>query len=270
MEHLFFKKAGIGIAAFFLIAAVFLFRDTISGLFSFGPDFSPVKSGNILFSDQAKNSEKNKPNISSETALPKYTGRDPQEVRPHSEEVKLFSEEQKEKLYSDIRMHGSAVKEKPDYLFGWIQVGLLKKIIGDYDGARDAWEYAGKIRPENSVSFANLGELYWRYLPDFTKSEINFKISIKNKPDDPATYMSLSDLYSYSYAGKKDLADDILLEGIVANPDSTDLMKYLANLYEREKEYVLALEWWQKALVKDPTNSEIAATIEALKKKITP
>ena len=269
------KKIGLVVAVGLLIAGVFLFRGKISALFSFGPDWSPVRPGDVslpppsqILVPDVERPEIKESGESSKSKPPAYTGRDPQEARPNPEEVKLFSEAQKAKIYSDIRMHGSAVKENPDYFFGWMQIGLLKKVIGDFAGARDAWEYAGQIRPENSVSFGNLGELYWRYLPDFLRSEKNFRIAIKNKPDDPATYMSLSDLYLYSYAEKKELAGDILLEGIAANPDSIDLMKYLARYYEVQKKYDSALEWWQKVLAKDPANFEVVTTIESLKKKI--
>ncbi len=197
-----------------------------------------------------------------------YSGRDPVEVRPNPDEVKGLSQIEREKLYSDINMHGRAVKGNPDFFFGWIQVGLLKKVIGDYEGARDAWEYAGVIRPFNSVSFANLGELYWRYLPDYPRSEKNFLTSIKNKPDDLSTYISLSDLYFYSYSAKRDRADDILLEGIQANPKNTDLMRWLASLYEREKEYSKALEWWKKVLVENPSDALVKQAITELEAKI--
>lgn len=265
-----FKKIATGLITLFLIVAVFMFRDKISVLFSFGPDFSPVNPQEISlpFSTSASSPEVLKSKeVKNET--PSYAGRDPQEVRPSPEEVKLFSAEQKEKIYGELRMHGSAVKEKPDYFFGWIQVGLLKKVIGDFEGARDAWEYAGVISPKNSVSFANLGELYWRYLPNFPKSEANFKISIKNKPNDSSTYMSLSDLYRYSFVEKKDLADDVLLEGVNANPNSIDLMKQLARLYEFEGKYVLAVTWLQKVLAADSSNAEVATEIEVLKKRIS-
>lgn len=197
-----------------------------------------------------------------------YSGRDPVEVRPNPDEVKGISQAEREKLYSDINMHGRAVKENPDFFFGWIQIGLLKKIIGDYEGARDAWEYAGVIRPLNSVSFANLGELYWRYSPDYPKSEKNFLTSIKNKPDDSSTYISLSDLYFYSYSEKKDRADDILLEGIQANPEDINLMKWLASLYEREKEYASALEWWKKVLAQNPADAAVKQAITDIEAKL--
>ena len=244
----------------------FLFRGSISDFlivrekpgFTGALPYPPVSSGTSTRASSGTDDE-GRVRVS-------YSGRDPVEVRPNPDEVKGLSQAEREKLYSDINMHGRAVKENPDFFFGWIQIGLLKKIIGDYEGARDAWEYAGAIRPLNSVSFANLGELYWRYSPDYPKSEKNFLTSIKNKPDDSSTYISLSDLYFYSYSAKKDRADDILLEGIKANPKNTDLMRWLASLYEREKEYSKALEWWKKVLVEnlsDQLVKQAIADIEA-------
>ncbi|MEK9195341.1 MAG: tetratricopeptide repeat protein [Patescibacteria group bacterium] len=200
--------------------------------------------------------------------LPAYHGRPTEELRPVPDEVRLFSESDKQDIYRSLQNFGKTVKEKPNFLNGWIQLGLLKKTIGDFEGARDAWEYASLISPKNSVSFANLGELYWRYLHVYPQAEINFKVSIKNSPSDPGTYVSLSDLYFYSLKEKSNLADDILLQGIVANPQSMDLTKALARLYEKSGQYAQAIEWWQKVLANDPKNSDLAATIEGLKKKL--
>lgn len=199
---------------------------------------------------------------------PSYKGRHPQEVRPVPEEVKLFSDDQKKKIYVAIENFGQSVLENSDFLRGWLQLGLYKKVIGDFEGARDAWEYASIIRPLNSVSFANLGELYWRYIADYPKSERNFRTALKNKPDDMGVYVSLSDLYFYSYKEKAELADDILLEGLAKNSSNTDLMKHLATLYERRREYAKAVEWWQKALDQDPQNTSIIGSIDQLKKKM--
>lgn len=200
--------------------------------------------------------------------IPFYTGRPVEEVRPVPEEVKLFSESQKEDIYRSLQNFGKSVKENPNAFSAWLQLGILKKTIGDFEGARDAWEYAGIIRPLNDVSFANLGELYWRYLHLYPQSEANLKIAIKNNPHNPGTYTTLSDLYFYSLKEKADLADDVLLEGIAANPASIDIPKSLAYLYERQSDYAKALEWWQKVLIQDPQNANVAAAIEVLTKKL--
>lgn len=200
--------------------------------------------------------------------LPLYRGRPTEELHPSPDEVKLFSESDKQDLYRSLQNFGKTVKENPSFFNGWIQLGLLKKTIGDFEGARDALEYASLIRPENSVSFANLGELYWRYLRVYTQAEINFKTSIKNDPSDPGTYVSLSELYFYSLKEKSDLADDILLQGLIVNPQSMDITKALARLYEKSGQYAQAIEWWQKVLANDSTNADLASMIEGLKKKL--
>ncbi|MDP3770457.1 MAG: tetratricopeptide repeat protein [bacterium] len=197
-----------------------------------------------------------------------YNGRPVDEVRPNPEEVKLFSESDKQELYRSLQNYGKSVKENPDFFSGWLQLGLLKKVIGDFEGARDAWDYAGVIRPLNDVSFANLGELYWRYLRLYPQSETNFKVAITNNPSNAGTYVSLSDLYYYSLKEKQDMADDIILQGIAVNPQSIDLPKALAALYERMGQYALAIEWWNKVLAQDPQNIAVASAIDSLKKKM--
>lgn len=197
-----------------------------------------------------------------------YRGRPTEELRPVPKEVALFTESEKQEIYRTLQNYGKTVKENPDFFDGWIKLGLYKKIIGDYEGSRDAWEYASIIRPGNSLSFANLGELYWRYLHLYSQAEKNFRMSLTNDPANPSVYVSLSGVYFHSLKEKSNLADDILLEGIAANPQSIDLPKALASLYERQGEYAKAIEWWQKVLAKDPQNAGVAATIEGLKKRL--
>lgn len=280
MYHLFSSKKVIGITLIIAAGVLsFFFRNDISQWLAFNDSAPPVIVGDTHGGDKTAvpgNTEPvSKPPppghkgivLPSGSALPRYTGRDPMEVRPNPEDVKLFSEQQKKDLYAAIGNHGKAVKENLDYFNGWVQLGLIKKVIGDYEGARDAWEYAGMIRPLSSTPFANLGELYWRYLPHFSKSEANFKTAIKNNPMDEMVYISLSDLYFYSYAEKAGFADDILLRGLEENPNNVNLLKALARVYEREKEYAKAIETWERVLGAEPGNTQVAATLESLKKK---
>jgi len=197
-----------------------------------------------------------------------YKGRPMDEVRPVPDEVKLFSDSQKQDIYNSIGNVAQGIKSNPEYFNGMIQLGTLKKTIGDYIGARDIWEYASVKRPLNSVSFANLGELYWRYLHQYNLAELNFKTSIKNDPANSGVYVSLSGVYFYSMKDKANLADDVLLEGIAANPKSMDLPRALASLYEKQGEYAKAIEFWQKVLAQNPGDADVMAAIDALKKKL--
>lgn len=274
-------KFVVGIVVLCLLGVSFILRDRVSKWLSFGPrtsTFSPNIDFSVNTEKQSLNPSTLKPSslppagdnsrnlrTSAGLPLPSYTGRDPLEVRPTPEDVKLFTLEQRERLYSTIRAQARALIQNPTFFNGWIELGLLKKVIGDFEGARDAWEYAGLIEPLNSLSFSNLGELYWRYIHEYPKSEANFRISIKHKPDDIQNYVSLAELYHYSYKEKYELSDDVLLEGLGSNPNNPTLLRRLAHLYGERKEYVMALEWWQKVLEMNPNDDEVKNKINTLR-----
>ncbi len=265
------KQIALGLIFVALLAVSVIFREKISNFLNFGESpgspiaNTPSREPEVTLGEEAPTSQK----PPAEKVTPAYTGRDPEELRPVPEEVKLFTETQKQQLYATLLTHARAVKADPGYFTGWIQLGLLKKTIGDFEGARDAWEYAGIIQPKNSLSFANLGELYWRYLHQYSESEKNLKISLAHKPDDFQTYITLAELYHYSLTAKADLADDVLLDGLKAMPGDQTLMRRLAYLYEQRKEYSLAIQWWEKVLEINPDDQDVIGTISRLRNKLS-
>ncbi|TSC69114.1 MAG: hypothetical protein G01um101466_188 [Parcubacteria group bacterium Gr01-1014_66] len=200
--------------------------------------------------------------------VPVYRGRNASEVRPDAKVVSSLPLKEREKIYTDIRIYGAELKADPALFSTWLQVGLLKKVIGDYEGARDAWEYATVIYPQSSVAFSNLGELYWRYLPNFPLAEARFMRAIAINSADPRAYISLAEFYSFGYKEKQNQAPLVLQQGIEANPEDIRLMTTLAETYEKRGEKKLALEWWERAHLKMPGNQEITRRIEELKKQL--
>lgn len=201
-----------------------------------------------------------------EGGLPQYTGRPVREYREDPQEVRLFTQEQRDILRAKLEEHAGSLDVNPDNLDPWLQAGVIKKVIGDFEGARDAWEYASLIRPKNFVSFKNLGELYWHYLPDYPRSEENFRKAIENEPRFIDSYISLSELYRYSYTEKQSLAEAPLLDGIRENPDSKDLMIYLARFYrDHIKNKAKAIEYYEKFLKLAPDNKDAREELEALR-----
>lgn len=259
-------KIVIGIFGLALMAAGVLFRERISGILSFGPrePETPSFSAGVQMGPVVPE----QPTGPTPSVKPPYQGRDPAEFRPVPSEVKSMSQDALDKIRTTLATDGRSVRENPDFFNGWINIGILKKIIGDYEGARDAWEYASIIRPANAVSFANLGELYWNYLHTYPLAEKNFKIAIKNYPADVNTYISLSNLYFYSYKEKSGSAAGALLDGLAANPGDDTLLRKLADLYEMQGDVARALETWQKVQDRTPQDQEVARHIAELKKKV--
>ena len=148
-------------------------------------------------------------------------------------EIKIINEmsdEAKKIVTAKIQDLSSQLKKDSDNLENWLVLGVYRKTIGDYEGAKEVWEYANAIRPKNSISFNNLGELYAYYLKDNVKAEENYAKAIENDPSAIYIYRNLFDFYRY--VAKDPVKARALLEkGIVANPStSSDLKNLLENL----------------------------------------
>lgn len=126
----------------------------------------------------------------------------------------------------NIRALSEELNKNSDQLDLWLDLGIQRKIAGDYEGARDAWVYATLIRPTGSVAFHNLGDLYAYYLHDNTKAEQNFLKAIENSPNDVYLYFKATEFYRDVL---KDIssARAIVERGITANPSSTELQSLL-------------------------------------------
>ena len=150
-----------------------------------------------------------------------------------NKEIKItadMNEEAKRIATDKIQDLSSQLKKDSDNLENWLVLGVYRKTIGDYEGAKEVWEYASVIRPQNSISFNNLGELYAYYLKDNEKAEENYKKAIVNDPSAIYIYRNFFDFYRY-FAKDTAKARAILEQGIAANPTtSSDLKNLLEGL----------------------------------------
>lgn len=197
--------------------------------------------------------------------IPKYTG------RPLGEVVfgKGFSapEEAIEKRRSDLKVLAAVLNANPMGSGGvddWIAVGVIKKSFNDYEGARDAWEYAGVLYPANGLSFANLGNLYGFYLHDNAKAELNLKKAIANDPYQTSYYLGLADFYKNVYVAKKSETPKILLEGMSIIKD-VNLVLSLATYYRDSGDKANALKYYEEVLKIAPDQFGVKEEIERLK-----
>ncbi len=148
-------------------------------------------------------------------------------------------------------------------------IAMIKKIVGDYAGAEAAWKYVGLARPQNSVSFFNLAQLYAEELKDNEKAEENFLITLKNSAGETGNeqyYITVVNFYTYFYPEKKPEAEKILLEALKTEQykNSQDVLALLATYYQGEGQPAKAKEYWQKVLKIDSTNSAAKEAIKRL------
>ncbi len=53
----------------------------------------------------------------------------------------------------------------------WLNLGILRKMAGDYRGAEEIWLYTSKNWPTGPTSFNNLGDLYQNFLNEPAKAQ---------------------------------------------------------------------------------------------------
>jgi len=141
-----------------------------------------------------------------------------------------YSAEKAEEVTGYITILADALKADSNRFNEWLDLGLLRKSIEDYEGAREAWEYASAIRPGNSLSFVNLGTLYGYYLHEPLKAEANLLHAIENEPRFLGFYTRMTDFY-IEVMNDRDRAIDFLDRTIEKYPEWTDikgLRKYIA------------------------------------------
>ena len=136
---------------------------------------------------------------------------------------------QKEDLTSKIKEITALLKEDSNLFNQWVDLGLLRKAIDDYEGAREIWEYANAIRPNNSISFNNVATLYGYYLHNNELAEKNYLKSIENDPKYPYFYVQLSYFY-LEVLNSKEKAKEILEKGLKAVPGDENIKSALKNL----------------------------------------
>lgn len=147
-----------------------------------------------------------------------------------------------------IEANVKELKKNPQNVNEWIMLGVNRKTLGDYEGAREVWEYVKILTPAYIVAWNNLGDLYHFYLKEYVKSEENWKKTIVLQPDYIQGYSGLVDLYKYSFKEKMSEIPVILKEGIIKNPDSIDLQVMLAHYYNDAGQTTEAKNAYNKAI----------------------
>ncbi|MEK7628600.1 MAG: hypothetical protein AAB421_04275 [Patescibacteria group bacterium] len=167
----------------------------------------------------------------------------------------------RKKVTDNINKLADAIHANPEEVSSWLDLALQYKVIDDFEGARETWEYLVAAAPKNAVSIYNLGYLYHFSLKDFPKAEEYFKKAIEIDPVQELYYMALHELYRYSYKQNTTLAVDTLLAGIKQSPKSINLPLALAAYYrDDKKDKVNTLKYF--VMARD--NAKEAANIQAL------
>lgn len=192
---------------------------------------SLIKSGQVSINEVPV--ETSAPAPSLDRPIPTKTGLDP---------------ESEGRVLSRLESVKAELKSDPKSYSGWLDLGILRKQLGDYRGAAEAWEYVSLLYPANEVSFSNLGDLYEHFLKDYPKAEKNFLLVVRVNPARIDGYRSLYELYRLSYLAKSSEAPGALRWGLEKNPGNYELLILSAQYYRDTGNKANALKYYEQAL----------------------
>lgn len=173
----------------------------------------------------------------------------------------------KEDLTNRFNLTAEAAKNHPDDLSAWLELGQLKHSAGDYKGAEAVWIRIGEVRPLNSISFANLADLYANWLVDYDKAVSSYRTAIENSKGEVRNYLHYRNLFDFyiNYLHDNKAGELTLLEGIENNPANSELLNLLASFYRDSGQTDKAIEYFEKSLLLDPSDNAIKKEVNRLK-----
>lgn len=175
-----------------------------------------------------------------------------------SADQKLALQQAADKLQAEL-------KKDPTNLRYWLNLGTVRLMAGDLEGAKQAWVFVSLAAPSDVTANFNLGNLFAAHYKDYPKAETYYLKAISLNKTDTNGYRALFEIYSSVYKTDTNAAEDILKQGIAAAPKAVDLQVMLAR-YWREKglasqaktEYDAAI-----ANAKSQNLTQLAADIQA-------
>jgi len=155
-----------------------------------------------------------------------YTAEDfPNALNTTNEEILQLSLEDLNGQYQDLR--------DGNYIYlSWINVGILKKRLGDNLGAEEAWLKAIDYNPDGYLTYGNLADLYLFNLQEYQKAEEYYQKVLDMTTSNYTYYHGLVSLYRYNMTEKVNLIEGIMLQGAEANVTGREsYYMYLANYF---------------------------------------
>jgi len=173
-----------------------------------------------------------------------YTADDfPSALETMNEEILQLSLKDLNEQYQDLR--------DDEYIYiSWVNVGILKKRLGDNPGAEKAWLKAIDYNPDRSLAYGNLADLYLFNMGEYEKAEEYYQKALSIKTNNYTYYHGLVSLYRYNMTEKAHLIEGLMLEGAEAVPsEAENYYMYLAIYFDEQgNDKEKAMYYTQKTL----------------------
>jgi len=132
----------------------------------------------------------------------------------------------------ELNLQYTKIQENSYVYIRWINIGILKKRLNDFEGTEEAWQTAISYSPDQSLAFGNLADLYLFNLQEYEKAEEYYLKVLDMRSDNYTYYVGLVSLYRYNMTEKANLIEGIMLKGAETNPsEAENYYMYLANYF---------------------------------------
>ncbi len=237
-----------------ILIAFLLSFFVLGGVFFYGYKYANLKNNdlnNIFRVDKSVSDSREKEHDFEERATlyqekDQYSLDDFQNTGNLEEAEKKRLVEKLNKVYVLLREH----EKKYPY---WIEIGLIKKTLGDYTGAISAWRNAVSLSKRPVLAYGNLADLYFHYLRNYEKAEEYYQKALELNPRNFTYREGLADLYRYDLKEKSHLVEEIMLEGAKQDPaNKIFYYAYLVEFFTENKNAKKAQEYKDKIYKIDP------------------
>ena len=146
-----------------------------------------------------------------------------------------------------------AVGEGDRTYLHWIDIGMYKKVLGDYKGTEEAWRNAVSLTERPDLAYGNLANLYFYNLRDFNKAEEYYYKALEVVPNSYHYREGLSDLYRYDLKEKMNQVEQIMKDGVEQDMNNAIVYyAYLVDFFSSESNAEKVKEYTNKIKEIDP------------------
>ena len=123
------------------------------------------------------------------------------------------------------------LRVNPESFDDWFHLGNLRRGVGDFVGAIEAWTEASRINPVNSVTLHNIAVAYAYDLKNYPEADKYFQKAIEVSPKSVFIYFQASEFYQYVTKDINKAIKTVEL-GVKYNPTDSSLKNLLVSLKE--------------------------------------
>lgn len=176
-----------------------------------------------------------------------------------------------EQIYEqDFKQAAEILAQNDDNYDAWLTIARIRAWSLDFEGALQAYTKMAELKPEDTLPYFNMGDVYTS-LRQYAKAGEMYEKVIEINPKWVNAYREIFNLYRFELTDKyNNTIEDILKSGLEKSKDLggegyVDYYAMLAIYYDEKGDVENAIIYYEKTLELDPNNHGAESALERLK-----